>query len=54
MDVKKASVQELKALAYDLVSQAQNIQRNLQIVENEIQLKLQQEKQNGPKQKDNK
>ena len=36
MDITKKTVDELKALAYDLLVQSNNIQRNLQVVEKEI------------------
>lgn len=36
MDITKMSVQELKALAYDLLVQSQKIQSDLNLVNNEI------------------
>jgi len=42
MDITKLSVQELKALAYDLLVQANQYQNDLNIVNQEIQKRSQQ------------
>lgn len=45
IDLKQKSLNELKVLAYDLIAEKESAIRNLQIVNQEIELRLQQEAQ---------
>lgn len=44
INLKEKSTVELKALAFDLLSEQQYINNNLQVVNNEINLRLEEEK----------
>ena len=43
MNLKEQTLEQLKALAYDLLAQRDQINQNLQIVNNEIAIKSQEE-----------
>lgn len=49
IDLKQKSLLDLKALAYDLIAEKEAATRNLQIVNQEIELRLQQQAEVGTK-----
>lgn len=51
MDITTKSIEELKALAYDVLVQRDTATRNLQIIENEIAKRAQEVKEVGVEEK---
>lgn len=48
IDITKFTLEQLKAMAYDLIGQLENIQKNLQVLNNEIAKKSQEIKETKP------